>query len=316
MPAAAQPMPAPWDGSNPFNCVSQDVGTGVDFPDPDADPFCVEFDKTQQNITDLGIVDFLLNEPARTAAAVNKCFYFQSDHWTGSIVQGEQPEIWHWDGTYFFNKATGEGGVSLHNLRIGGQAMDASAYVPDAFKPYVYPGGGGGGRVVDDIPADPRCAAMVDTAAERNQVYYHELPGGPIKSSRVGPAKLGRSRSAVHSSFGPPHEQAAGGDRYNVTGGGQLRLGYRDGKAAAILTTAGGNSYRGISPGDPGRHAVNALDAAVAFKVNGVKVYEVPGAANRLFFAVRNGKVAWFALADPGKLGSDRAIARALGRLT
>ena len=95
-PAAAdQPQGpyAPWDGSNPFNCTIQDVGTGTDFPDPAADPFCVEFDKTQQNVTDLGIVDFLANEPARTAAALDKCFYFQTDHWTGSIVQGESPEL-------------------------------------------------------------------------------------------------------------------------------------------------------------------------------------------------------------------------------
>ena len=54
--AAEQPAGpfAPWDGSNPFNCTIQNVGTGTDFPDPGADPFCVEFDKTQQNVTDLG----------------------------------------------------------------------------------------------------------------------------------------------------------------------------------------------------------------------------------------------------------------------
>jgi hypothetical protein len=62
--AAAEPI-APYDGSNPFKCKTQDVGTGVGFGDPGADPFCVEFDKRQQNVTDLGIVDFLLLEPAR-----------------------------------------------------------------------------------------------------------------------------------------------------------------------------------------------------------------------------------------------------------
>src|SRR3954469_18107641 len=99
--SAAAAQPQPYDGQNPFTCTLQQVGRGTDFPDPGADPFCVEFDKTQQNVTELGIVDFLSNEPTRVAAAVDKCFYFQSDHWTGSVVQGEDPELWHWDGQYF-----------------------------------------------------------------------------------------------------------------------------------------------------------------------------------------------------------------------
>src|SRR6478736_5029419 len=69
-PASAQEPSAPYDGSNPFNCEIQDVGTGTDFPHPEADPFCVEFDKTNQNVTDFGLVDFLSQEPDRTAQAV------------------------------------------------------------------------------------------------------------------------------------------------------------------------------------------------------------------------------------------------------
>jgi hypothetical protein len=45
-PASAQTPVVPWDGTNPFRCQNQNVGMGVDFPDPGADPFCVEFDKT------------------------------------------------------------------------------------------------------------------------------------------------------------------------------------------------------------------------------------------------------------------------------
>jgi hypothetical protein len=178
-PAAADqptgPMAA-WDGSSPFNCTIQDVGTGTDFPDPGADPFCVEFDKTQQNVTDLGIVDFLTNEPARVAAAVDKCFYFQSDHWTGSIVQGEQPELWHWDGQYFFDKAIGAGGVNIQNLRFLGQpASFPPGVIPEQFQPY-FDQGGGGAYVVGDIPADPNCAAKVDTPEERARVYAGGTP--------------------------------------------------------------------------------------------------------------------------------------------
>jgi hypothetical protein len=43
----------------------QNVGTGVDYPDPGADPFCVEFDKTSQSVLPHGgLVDLLANEPA------------------------------------------------------------------------------------------------------------------------------------------------------------------------------------------------------------------------------------------------------------
>jgi hypothetical protein len=188
--AAEQPTGpyAPWDGSNPFNCTIQDVGTGTDFPDPGADPFCVEFDKTQQNVTDLGILDFLANEPARTAAAVDKCFYFQTDHWTGSIVQGEDPELWHWDGQYFFDKAIGAGGVNIQNFRILGQpASFPPGSLPPQFEPY-FDQGGGGAYVVTSIPADPSCAAKVDTPEEQAQIYSHGPPPMPPKPPAPSPA--------------------------------------------------------------------------------------------------------------------------------
>jgi hypothetical protein len=153
-PASAATPVVPWDGTNPFRCQNQNVGTGVDFPDPGADPFCVEFDKTQQNITDFGLVEFLAMEPARVAAAVPKCFYFQHDHWTGSIVQGMPPELWHWDGSYFFDKAQGIGGVYVSDLRSA------------LFGPVT-----GGVRLVSLGEVDPICAAKVDTPQERRRVY-------------------------------------------------------------------------------------------------------------------------------------------------
>src|ERR1700730_2345935 len=104
--ARATSPPTPWDGTIPFNCVLQNAGFGPTGPDPGADPYCVYFDKTHQNVTQLGIVDFLSNEPARTAAAVPKCFYFQEDHWRSSVVQSDQrTAIYEWVGHYFFDKA-------------------------------------------------------------------------------------------------------------------------------------------------------------------------------------------------------------------
>jgi hypothetical protein len=161
----------PYGGRIPFHCQIQDVGTGTDYPDPDADPFCVEYDKTNQNVTDFGLVDFLSKEPARVAAATPKCFYFQRDHWTGSVVQGGDRKLWHWDGNYFFDKAKGIGGVSVHHFRVGGVRMDAKQFAPDALKPFFHRGGGGGAIVLLQTVRDPTCAAKVDTPKERRQVY-------------------------------------------------------------------------------------------------------------------------------------------------
>lgn len=172
-PAAGADPLAPYDGSNPFRCKVQDVGTGVDFRDPDADPFCVEFDKTNENVTDFGIVDFLLNEPARVAAAVPKCFYHQTDHWTGSIQQGTDPVLWHWDGSYFFDKARGMGGVHVDNLVVAGFPMDPRLLpgFPPEFSPYFGPGASGGAFLAETIPADPGCAARVDTPQKVKKIY-------------------------------------------------------------------------------------------------------------------------------------------------
>jgi hypothetical protein len=144
----------PWDGSNPFRCAIQDVGTGTDFPDPGADPFCVRFDKTQQNVTELGLIEFLAREPARVAAASTKCFYYQVDHWTGSIVQGQPPQLWNWEGRYFFDKARAVAGINLRRLST------------PLFGPVTV-----SSQLVDLGAAEPLCAAKVDTPEERRRVY-------------------------------------------------------------------------------------------------------------------------------------------------
>jgi hypothetical protein len=171
--ATAAPI-APYDGTNPFKCKTQKLGTGVDYRNEDADPLCVEFDKTNQNVTDFGIVDFLLNEPARVATAVPKCFYHQTDHWTGSIVQGGQPVLWHWDGKYFFDKAKGMGGVHVENFTIGGFPADPRLLpgFPMELSPYFGPGQGG--AYVSLGAGEPTCAARVDTPAEARQVYRRD----------------------------------------------------------------------------------------------------------------------------------------------
>ncbi len=322
-PAAAQvsqPL-GPWDGENPFNCVNQDVGTGTNYPDPGADPFCVEFDKTDQNVTDFGIADFLANEPARTAAAAPKCFYFQQDHWTGSVVQGQQPEAWHWDGDYFFDKAKGIGGVSVHNFRIGGQPADFTPYVPAAYRPYVYPGGGGGTIVTLETDPDPQCMAMVDTGAERRAVYRAAsfrqciAPGGTVRGRHVGRVRLGKSRKRVRKALGKPGQSAHGVDRWCVVGAAALRVAYtsRHHRVALIVSTSRGHAIHGISHGSSTVAAKRALRLRSHLNVNGKKVLEVaPGPHRRVLLGVRHGRVRWVGIAS--RHASTAAVRRLLHR--
>jgi hypothetical protein len=162
----------PYDGANPFRCELQRVGTGTTFPDPQADPFCVEYDKTNQNVAEFGILDFLAQEPARVAAAAGKCFYYQHDHWTGWVWQNGRPELWHWDGAYWFDLARGSGGAFFGNPRllgVGGWSK-LSPFLPPLLRPYLTTDGYGG-QYLSGYPVLTRCAARVDTPAEAAAIY-------------------------------------------------------------------------------------------------------------------------------------------------
>jgi hypothetical protein len=334
--ASAQTSPevmGPWDGRNPFRCELQQLGTGTEYPHPEADPLCVEFDKTNQNVTDFGLVEFLSLEPARVAAASPKCFYYQRDHWTGSIQQGEEPEAWHWDGNYFFDKAKGIGGVSVRNFRIGGVPQDGSEYAPPQYRPFFYPGGGGGAIVELESEPDPTCRAMVDTPRERRRVYRDEPvfprcvpPGGQLRRRTVGRVRLGMGRAAAWRTLGGPRWTHRGTDGWCVTGGASLRLRYRADSAAAarrtrtrrvalIWTTSRGHEVRGISRGTRVRRARRRLDLVRRFKMGRTRVFEVPRRpGRRVFLGARGGRVRWLAVADPRRLRGERSIRRNLRR--
>jgi hypothetical protein len=140
----------------------------------------VRFDKTNQNITQLGIVDFLLNEPARTAAAVPKCFYYQEDHWRASVAPSDATAIYEWVGHYFFDKATGDGGVWVTHFTVDGRTANPAALpgFPPAYRRYFGPGTGG---VIthNDVPADSSCAAQAQPAPPPAAATPAPLAAGP-----------------------------------------------------------------------------------------------------------------------------------------
>ncbi|MBI5105477.1 MAG: hypothetical protein HZB46_10950, partial [Solirubrobacterales bacterium] len=161
--ALAAPAPAlelaGYDGTNPFNCTYQQAGLGTDIPNPDADPLCVEYDKTHQNVTEGGIVQFLLGELDRFAYAGDKCFYVQHDHWRGAVQQDlEQSETYNWDGTYYIDRARGVGGVYVENFTINNVSADPRSLpgFPEAYKPY-FSYGRGGLQLRDSVPVEQRC---------------------------------------------------------------------------------------------------------------------------------------------------------------
>jgi hypothetical protein len=332
--AQSSPQPfAPYDGSIPFRCELQDAGTGTEFPDPEADPFCVKYDKTSQNVTDFGLVDFLSKEPARVAAAAPKCFYFQRDEWTGYVVQGSDPELWHWNGNYFFDKARGVGGVSVRGFRVGGQPMSARPFAPPAYQPYFEETGGGGFLTQMETISDPACAAMADTPRERARVYVDESaargciePGGEIRRRRVGRVALGMGRRAVHERLGPPHSTRRRVDHWCVIGGATLKVAFvrervgrsrsrADRRVAMVRTTVRGHTARRVGPATPRRRAERRLGLEFRFRVGHTRVFEAEQAGDRRLFAgVRGARVRWLALAHPSRLERGPMVRRALRR--
>jgi hypothetical protein len=159
-PASASQAPTGWGGVAPFDCVLQQAGLGATVPDMKADPFCIEFDKTQQNITKGGIVAFLLQEPARLAAAGLKCRYLQVDHWRAAIVQDDKPtKLYEWTGHYFFDKARGDGGVYIEGFNVNGKTFNPASLpgIPREFSRYMGPGTAGF-RTRNALMLDPLCA--------------------------------------------------------------------------------------------------------------------------------------------------------------
>jgi hypothetical protein len=333
--ARALSPPTPWDGVNPFDCTIQDAGQGTTVPDPGADPYCVRFDKTNQNITELGLVDFLSKEPARVAAAVPKCFYYQEDHWRGSLVQSDQETVvYEFYGHYFFNKATGDGGVWVTGLTVAGQTFDPRTLpgFPPQWDPYFGPGTGG---VIshDDVPVDPSCVA---TASNPPAPIYAPLPvtvpapsalqcpavSGRVNRTGLGSVKLGTTQGRVLAKLGSPQSTTRGLLRYCLTGGGGLLVGERGqhGRTVFLSTTSPAFTLRGargraVRVGAPARSLRAAfpheksllkLGRTAVVRALGPSSATKPGA---IIAAIAAGHVAYLGVYEPSAIRTSRALA-------
>jgi len=320
---AAQP-PTGWDGTNPFKCTLQNAGLQPTGPNPGADPYCVDFDKRHQSVVDGGVVAFLSLEPARVAAAVDKCFYFQSDHWRGSVVQDDgTTKTYEWDGHYFFAKERGEGGAWVTNFNVNGHTGDPSEIpgIPQDFARYFGPGTGG---VItrNDVKPDPNCAARA--AAQHDQIYASASgtpPGsgtaasacastaGGFGTRHLGPIKLGATAADVGKRLGSPDELRRGWQSFC---GGRWRVGYRGDRSG--------------EPADMGSAPVVALlTYDPRFAVHGVRVgSKVPRGARRtgaglrawrgLVLGIKRGRVRFLAAVDRRAIHTRRGAALLLLR--
>ena len=325
-PASAGAQVAPYDGSIPFACTLQQAGFEAEVPDPDADPFCIEFDKTRQNVTELGIVDFLSKEPARVANASPKCFYFQRDHWRSSLVQGQPPAIYEWDGSYFFDKARGLGGVYVENFKVGGQTGDPRAIpgFPEEYKPHFGPGRGGVQKT-GDVPVDPRCGNRPAPdegggggsggSGERSEGGVPcRVPGGMVGRS-IGGVRLGMTRRNALGTVGRAATARARWLTWCYEGGGRLVAGFtgaRDrSRALVVLTDSPPFDARGVRAGVTSRVARRRLRRERRLgKVRGATVLVVRERRRQLLVGVTRGRVTWVGIAAP-KL-SRRGLVRLL----
>jgi hypothetical protein len=307
-PAASAQLLEPYDGSNPFDCTLQTVGFGVDFPDPGADPFCVEFDKTRQNITELGIVDFLVQEPARVAAAGLKCFYYQHDHWTSSIVQDNAAtELYNWDGSYFFDKARGTGGVYIENFTLNNQTFDPRLIpgFPEEWKPYFGPGRGGVQAAASGVEFQPDCVQL----AKRKSVYAKRAGGGGVAAGAVGcltghgsiargvpGARLGSQRSRVLGMLGPPTRRSRGRLRWCTVGDGELVAAFGRSRLRLVLSTSPAYDLGGVASGDSAEDARRSLKGERTLRRGRrTALLGVRRRGRTLLVRLRTGRVHWVA---------------------
>ena len=302
-----------YDGKNPFACTLQQVGQGTNFPEPNADPFCVEYDKRHQNIDKLGVVDFLSKEPARFAAASPKCFYFQRDHWRGYVSESQpSTQTYAWDGSYFFDKARGIGGAYVENFSFAGETGDPTQLpgFPDQYKPY-FSKGRGGVQKSGDVTVDPNCVKKFQRHDPRagggpggaGVSHGCRVPGGRVGHG-IGGIRLGARRSGVRHALGAPTVESLRLVSYCMTGGGRLAAGFgkagASGRALLVMTNSTPFDARGIHVGSKVADAKKRFPYTRALTRRGIRLLVKGRHGYTLLFGIAHGRVRFVAISKPG----------------
>lgn len=246
-PAVADVGAGPWDGTNPFACTLQNSAA---LTNPNADPFCVEYDHPGSSLADAEsqLTSLLTDGPGQLAAAVNKCAAYRTDHFTGSLY-----EI---DSAIFVNKSTGQGGTALTKVTINGLPAPPSS-IPGL------PSNLGG---VVGVPVVQGCGTQGQTGTGTgtgtggnflpgisglNPSPAKPRPGNACKNlsgntnNGIGRAKLGLKRRAIAHRLGKPTRRAHGFYHYCLRRGGDLAVHFGKGSKTDVVMDSGKSFHAG-----------------------------------------------------------------------
>jgi hypothetical protein len=233
-PASADVGAQPWDGTNPFACTLQD---GNNPADPNADPFCVQY--TDSLSDPQAVATLLTNGPNQLASAVNKCFIYRVDHFSGLL--GEV------DTAMFVNKATGTGGSAVTHSTIPLPASGGTVSVP-VVQACGAPGQTGGGGGTSTTSGGSFLSGLGGpnpgtTTQQRASNACKNLSGNA--NNGLGRAKLGLRRATIARRLGKPTRRAHGFYHYCLRRGGDLAVHFGKGSKADVAMVSGKSFHAG-----------------------------------------------------------------------
>ena len=146
-------------------------------------------------MTDFGLVEFLLLEPAARRGRGAEVLLPPDRPLDRLGRAGRGPELWNWEGRYFFDKARGMGGVYVQDFRIGGVPADPRTLpgFPPEYQAYFGPGGGG--AYTDTVAAEP--SAPRRSTPPRRSRRSTSAAGATRSAYAMGPVRLEGSRWAA-----------------------------------------------------------------------------------------------------------------------
>ena len=329
-----------WNGINPFHCDLQQAGFDPVGPGARRGPVLRRVRQAPPERHRAGRRGVPQPRAGAVAAAGPKCFYFQSDHWRGSIVQDDgSTKTYEWDGHYFFDKAKGDGGAWVTNFNVNGQTGDPSQIpgIPQEFAAVH----GAGDRRRDHPQRHPRRPELRRPRRRRSAAHLLELRAAADhrregrrlslcprrhRQRPCGADRVGDTERTVRQRLGPPVSVDRGFLRYCLRGGGRLMVGEMedrsgelgespDARVVLLVTTSRTLATKGLVAGDRASELRRKFPRARhRFTVDHTSVRALR-ARSGLIAGVRRGRVRWLGVYDRDEIRSKRALRSLLDRL-
>ena len=265
---------APYDGSIPFNCELQDVGTGTDFPDPGRRPVLrrVRQDEPERHRlrarrlrrpgagAGRGRGDQVLLLPARPLDRLGR-----PGPGARALALGRR--------LLLRPRPRASAGSACATSALGGSRRTRPRTCPPAYRPTSTRTAAAASRCCSrrtrTRPAPrrstPRRSATRLRRPRRVRRLHRARRRAPGQARRPGAAR-DDAASGVRARLGPPSDARRRIDRWCLVGKGELRVAYgREARAALILTSGRGHSIHGVARGDrPAARAAAPRDRRAA----------------------------------------------------